>query len=65
MFQLNLDTMHVSYSDDDKDLALAFVDLEGLTVRWGSAENSVAYLVPHGADGHVWTRRVFRKGKKS
>lgn len=63
MFLLNKDTLHLTYSMGDEDLAMTYMEMEGYALcPEGHGTESIVYRVasPH---GYLWTRRIYTARK--
>lgn len=54
MFRIDKDRMYVVYSIDDRDLALALLDIEGMTLAKPGGFQPIRYLT---SQGH-WEQRI-------
>jgi len=54
MFRIDKDRMYVVYSIDDRDLALALLDIEGMTLAKPGGFQPIRYLTNQG----YWEQRI-------
>lgn len=57
MFRIDFDRMYVVYSIDERDLAMALLDIEGMALAAPGGKQPIKYLTVQG----YWEQRVFYK----
>jgi hypothetical protein len=60
MFRIDIDRMYVVYSIEDRDLALAFLEMEGMSLMMPGGLQPIRYLTNQ---GH-WEQRICYKSKE-
>jgi len=60
MFRIDIDRMYVVYSIEDRDLALAFLEMEGMSLMMPGGLQPIRYLTNQ---GH-WEQRIAYKSKE-